>query len=59
MPGMADNPDRWHRWLRDVQHGGDAARREKILREFLYPVRDTVLDKAQLRPGHRARRGDG
>jgi SAM-dependent methyltransferase len=48
---MADNPDRWHRWLRDVRHGGDPAVREEILREFLYPVRDTVLDKAQLRPG--------
>jgi arsenite methyltransferase len=48
---MADNPDRWHRWLRDVRFGGDAACREKDLREFLYPVRDTVLDKAQLRPG--------
>jgi len=34
-----------------VRHGGDPAAREKILREFLYPVRDTVLDKAQLRPG--------
>jgi arsenite methyltransferase len=48
---MADNPDRWHRWLRDVRFGGDAACREKDLREFLYPVRDTVLDKAELRPG--------
>jgi arsenite methyltransferase len=48
---MADNPDRWHRWLRDVRHGGDPAAREKILREFLYPVRDTVLDRARLRPG--------
>jgi arsenite methyltransferase len=51
MPGMADNPDRWHRWLLDVRFGGDAAQREKDLREFLYPVRDTVLDQAQLRPG--------
>ena len=50
MPGVADNPDRWHRWLLDVRHGGDAAYRERDLREFLYPVRDTVLDKAQLRP---------
>jgi arsenite methyltransferase len=34
-----------------VRHGGDAAYREKDLREFLYPVRDTVLDQARLRPG--------
>jgi arsenite methyltransferase len=34
-----------------VRFGGDAACREKDLREFLYPVRDTVLDKARLRPG--------
>jgi len=51
MPGMDDNPDRWHRWLLGVRHGGNAAVREKDLREFLYPVRDTVLDRAQLRPG--------
>jgi arsenite methyltransferase len=34
-----------------VRHGGDAAYRERDLREFLYPVRDTVLDQAQLTPG--------
>ena len=48
---MTAGPDRWHRWLRDVRFGGDAAYREKDLAEFLYPVRDTVLDKAQLVPG--------
>jgi arsenite methyltransferase len=48
---MTDGPDRWHRWLLDVRFGGDAAYREKNLTEHLYPVRDTVLDKAQLRPG--------
>lgn len=48
---MAEGPDRWHRWLLDVRFGGDAAGREKDLTEFLYPVRDTVLDKARLRPG--------
>jgi hypothetical protein len=35
----------------DVRFGGDAAYRERNLRESLYPVRDTVLDKARLRPG--------
>ena len=48
---MTDGPDRWHRWLLDVRFGGDAAYREKHLTEYLYPVRDTVLDLAQLHPG--------
>jgi arsenite methyltransferase len=48
---MTEGPDRWHRWLLDVRFGGDAACREKDLTEFLYPVRDTVLDRARLRPG--------
>ncbi|HEY4854093.1 MAG TPA: methyltransferase domain-containing protein [Streptosporangiaceae bacterium] len=48
---MTDGPDRWHRWLLDVRFGGDAAYREKNLTEYLYPARDTLLDKAQLRPG--------
>ena len=48
---MTEWPDRWHRWLLDVRFGGDAACREKDLTEFLYPVRDTVLDRARLRPG--------
>lgn len=44
-------PDRWHQWLLDVRFGGDAAAREKDLAEFLYPVRDEVLDRARLAPG--------
>jgi arsenite methyltransferase len=48
---MTEGPDRWHRWLLDVRFGGDAAYREKDLTEFLYPVRDTVLEKAALEPG--------
>ena len=48
---MTEGPDRWHRWLLDVRFGGDAGCREKDLTEFLYPVRDTVLDRARLRPG--------
>jgi arsenite methyltransferase len=50
MPAMTDGPDRWHRWLLDLRFGGDAAYREKNLIEYLYPARDTVLDKAHLRP---------
>jgi len=49
--GLADAPDRWHRWLADLRFGGDGPYREKELTEFLYPVRDTVLDKARLAPG--------
>jgi arsenite methyltransferase len=48
---MARAPDRWHRWLLDVRFGGDAAAREQDLTEFLYPVRDKVLDNANLQPG--------
>jgi SAM-dependent methyltransferase len=48
---MTEGPDRWHRWLLDARFGGDPACREKDLTEFLYPVRETVLDKARLRPG--------
>ena len=48
---MTEGPDRWHRWLLDVRFGGDARYREQNLAEFLYPVRDAVLDKARLRPG--------
>jgi arsenite methyltransferase len=51
MASMTDGPDRWHRWLLDVRFGGDTAYREKNLIEYLYPIRDAVLDKAQLRPG--------
>lgn len=51
MTGMAKAPDRWHRWLTDTRSGGDPAARERLLTEHLYPVRDTVLDKAKLQPG--------
>src|SRR5215469_649235 len=49
---MASASDRWHRWLMDVRFGSDPVERERLLTEVLYPVRDTVLDKAQLRPGY-------
>src|ERR1019366_2147630 len=44
-------PDRWHRWLLDVRHGGDAAHREHLLSEFLCPWRDEILDRTRLRTG--------
>lgn len=46
---MAEERDRWHRWLLDVRHGGDPGYREQVL-AALYPVRDEVLDRAALRP---------
>ena len=49
--GVTDQTDRWHRWLMNTRFGGDASYRERDLAEFLYPVRDAVLDKAQLTPG--------
>jgi len=52
MTGVAERTettDRWHRWLLDRRFGGDAAFRERELTGFLYPIRDTVLDKARLR----------
>jgi arsenite methyltransferase len=48
---MAKAPDRWHRWLMDARFGGDPAARQRVLTEHLYPVRDTVLDKAKLQSG--------
>jgi arsenite methyltransferase len=51
MSGMTDSPDRWHRWLLNVRFGGDAEARQQVLTQRLYPVRDKVLDKAQLQPG--------
>ncbi|HEY2550134.1 MAG TPA: methyltransferase domain-containing protein [Streptosporangiaceae bacterium] len=53
LPGdqVTGATDRWHRWLTDVRFGGDAAHRERELTEFLYPVRDAVLDGARLAPG--------
>lgn len=48
---MTQACDRWHRWLLDVRFGGDTAELEQQLTEFLYPVRDTVLDRAKLQPG--------
>jgi arsenite methyltransferase len=46
---VADSPDKWHRWLLDVRHGGDADRREQMLTS-LHAIRDEVLDRAELQP---------
>lgn len=35
----------------ETRFGGDAGYREKELNEFLYPVRDAVLDRARIDPG--------
>jgi arsenite methyltransferase len=47
---MTAERDHWHRWLLGVRYGGDPAERERLLTETLYPVRDDVLDGAELRP---------
>jgi arsenite methyltransferase len=48
---VSDGQDRWHRWLLDTRFGGDAAARQQDLTRHLYPVRDTVLERARLQPG--------
>jgi arsenite methyltransferase len=45
---MTEGFDRWHRWLTDARFGGDAEARQQLLADLLYPVRDKVLDNAQL-----------
>jgi ubiquinone/menaquinone biosynthesis C-methylase UbiE len=47
---VTESSDRWHKWLLDVRHGGDVNAREQDLAQFLYPVRDKVLDRAELGP---------
>ena len=51
MTGTAQVADRRHRWLMDGRFGGDPAARDRLLTELLYPIRETVLDQARLRPG--------
>jgi arsenite methyltransferase len=41
--------DQWHRWLRELRHGGDPDYAAEV-RRALVPVRDSVLDGAELRP---------
>jgi arsenite methyltransferase len=49
MAAMTDSNDRWARWLLNIRHGDDAAFRQQML-ESMYPWRDEILDKAQLKP---------
>jgi arsenite methyltransferase len=50
MTDVANTPDRWHRWLLDTRFGGDADARLRALAGTLYPIRDKVLDQANLSP---------
>jgi arsenite methyltransferase len=47
---VTETRDQWHRWLLEVRHGGDAEFREQMLARRLHPVRDRVLERAELRP---------
>jgi arsenite methyltransferase len=47
---VTETRDQWHRWLLEVRHGGDAEYREQMLANSLHPVRDRVLERAELRP---------
>jgi arsenite methyltransferase len=51
MAAVTGDGDRWHRWLLSGRTGGDAAVRERLLTESLYPWRDKILDNAELQPG--------
>lgn len=42
--------DQWAAWLLHRRHGGDAEQLQKNL-DFLYPIRDQVLDHAALKAG--------
>lgn len=46
----SDTRDRWAQWLLERRFGGDPKRTESTMR-FLAPVRERVLDNAQLREG--------
>jgi EmrB/QacA subfamily drug resistance transporter len=47
---MTEPEDRWRRWLVDSRTGDDA-RQQHLLSTFLYPLRDELLNRAQIRPG--------
>ncbi len=42
--------DRWAQWLLQRRHGGDEQRLQMML-DWLYPVRDKVLQHANLQDG--------
>ncbi len=42
--------DQWSRWLLDTRFGGDRSRRDTAM-DYLLPIRDRVLDEADLLPG--------
>lgn len=46
---MTQLADQWHRWLLELRHGGDPEYEAEV-RRALVPVRDEVLDRAELRP---------
>lgn len=46
----ANNQDQWAQWLLQRRHGGDAKQLQAVL-DWLYPVRDTLLDHADLHDG--------
>jgi ubiquinone/menaquinone biosynthesis C-methylase UbiE/MFS family permease len=47
---MTEPADRWRRWLVDSRTG-DGAQQQHLLSTFLYPLRDELLNRAQIRPG--------
>jgi ubiquinone/menaquinone biosynthesis C-methylase UbiE len=44
---MSDTLDQWAQWLLHRRHGGDEDRLKEVI-DFLYPVRDKVLENAAL-----------
>jgi arsenite methyltransferase len=48
---MTQQLDQWAEWILYRRHGGDQERLQQVL-EYLYPIRDTVLDNAALQPGN-------
>ncbi len=45
-----ESSDQWSRWLLDTRFGGNRSRRDAAM-NYLLPVRDRVLDEADLLPG--------
>jgi ubiquinone/menaquinone biosynthesis C-methylase UbiE len=43
--------DIWKEWLLERRFGSDSELMNRTLREFLYPVRDKILDRASLQEG--------